>query len=222
MQTKEEKREYSKKHYNENKEKINKRNKKWRKENSEKIKEASKKYRLENLEKEKIRGKKWRKENPEYFKKYHQENEEKNKKYIEKNKGKIKLRRQQYHKNKMEIDPTYRLNGAMASSIGKSLKGNKNGAHWEDIVGYTLQNLMEYLEAQFEPWMNWKNHGRYVLGGRNKWHIDHIIPQSSFKFEFYTDPEFKKCWALSNLRPLDALTNIKKSNKSMNWITENI
>ena len=26
------------------------------------------------------------------------------------------------------------------------------------------------------------------------------------------DPEFKKCWALKNLQPLEKITNIKKSN----------
>ncbi len=45
------------------------------------------------------------------------------------------------------------------------------------------------------------------------WHIDHIIPKSSFSFQNNTDQGFKKCWALSNLQPLWAIDNIRKGSK---------
>jgi hypothetical protein len=35
----------------------------------------------------------------------------------------------------------------------------------------------------------------------------------SFKFETPEDPDFKACWALSNLRPLWSTDNIRKSDK---------
>ena len=53
--------------------------------------------------------------------------------------------------------------------------------------------------------MSWNNYG--------KWHVDHIIPISSFKFESIHDVEFKKCWSLDNLQPLWGSENIIKSNK---------
>lgn len=77
---------------------------------------------------------------------------------------------------------------------------------------YTLQDLMTHLESQFEPWMTWDNHGVYNPRKRT-WQIDHIIPDSSFKYESLTDQGFKDSWALSNLRPLDSMENILKSNK---------
>lgn len=40
-------------------------------------------------------------------------------------------------------------------------------------------------------------------------HIDHIIPQSSFKFSSMNDVEFKKCWSLDNLWPYSAKQNCK-------------
>ena len=40
------------------------------------------------------------------------------------------------------------------------------------------------------------------------WHIDHIIPQSLLPYSSMEDDNFKKCWALSNLRPLSAKQNL--------------
>ena len=82
--------------------------------------------------------------------------------------------------------------------MGKSLRGKKGGLHWETLVHYIMQNLMEYLESLFEPWMNWKNYGSEI----GRWSVDHIVPISSFCFSSYKDEEFHKCWALDNLRAL--------------------
>ena len=70
---------------------------------------------------------------------------------------------------------------------------------------------MEHLESKFEPWMNWGNYGAYEEE-RLKWHIDHIRPKSLFIFISPEDKEFKECWALENLQPLEAIKNIQKSN----------
>lgn len=58
--------------------------------------------------------------------------------------------------------------------------------------------------------MTWDNYGTY-------WHIDHIRPISSFSFETYYDPDFKICWALENLQPLEAKANRLKSNKIIDY-----
>jgi hypothetical protein len=57
------------------------------------------------------------------------------------------------------------------------------------------------LEKQFEPWMNWQNHGVYKNWDDNDqstwtWQIDHIIPQSDLPYTSMEDENFKKCWAL--------------------------
>ena len=81
----------------------------------------------------------------------------------------------------------------------------KKYGRYFDILGYTPEELIKNLESKFTENMSWNNYG--------KWHVDHIIPISSFKFESIHDVEFKKCWSLDNLQPLWGSENIIKSNK---------
>ena len=48
---------------------------------------------------------------------------------------------------------------------------------------------------------------------KKTWQIDHIISQSKLPYTSMSDDNFNKCWALENLQPLEAIANIKKSNK---------
>lgn len=98
-----------------------------------------------------------------------------------------------------------RLNGRMATLMRYSLKGKKNGRKWETLAGYTLADLMAHLESKFQPGMTWEN--------MVEWHIDHIRPQCSFSYADASDPEFRQCWALSNLQPLWAVDNLRKGSK---------
>ena len=102
--------------------------------------------------------------------------------------------------------PRMRLQSNVATAIWHSLRQNKGGHKWEKLLGFTLKDLMEHLEKQFDEKMTWRNYGSY-------WWIDHIRPISSFRFDSYEDKDFKKCWALNNLCPLEAKENIRKGNK---------
>lgn len=92
------------------------------------------------------------------------------------------------------------------SKIGKSLRGSKSRRHWVDLVDFTVDQLKKHLEKHFERGMTWDNYGSY-------WHIDHIIPISAFNFERPEDMDFKRCWCLKNLQPLEAKENMSKHNK---------
>ena len=227
--------EYHKIYYQKHKEKIKEQSKKYRKKNPEKIEKNAKQWKLNNPEKvkennkiyyqnykEKIKQqvKKYRKENPEKIKKYRKENPEYQKEIDKKYYQNHKKEKAEYNQNhKKEIneysknwqkqrratDPQFKLNGNMARSIRLALKGKKAGGKWETLVGYTLKDLVKHIEKQFEPWMTWQNYG--------KWHIDHIRPKSFFKFKNIESSEFRKCWALSNLQPLEAIENLRKYNK---------
>ena len=93
----------------------------------------------------------------------------------------------------------------MSRQIRRSLGTDKNGAKWEEVVGYSLDELKSHLEKQFQPGMTWDNYG--------KWHIDHIKPISSFNINGINSDDFKKCWSLNNLQPLWAKDNLQKGNK---------
>ncbi len=94
-------------------------------------------------------------------------------------------------------------------------KINKNGLGtceiMEKYLGYTLQEFYNHLESLFEEGMSWDNYG----SGKGKWCIDHIIPESYFNYNSYEDYDFKKCWALDNLKPMWFEKNSSKGNK---WV----
>jgi hypothetical protein len=113
------------------------------------------------------------------------------------------------NRQRYATDPMYRLNKNIRCAIRASLKTNnlsKNGRHWESLVGYTLQELKLHLENQFDSYMNWDNYGSY-------WHIDHIIPLASLKYNDEKDENFKLIWSLGNLQPLFGPENLSKKNK---------
>ncbi len=111
-------------------------------------------------------------------------------------------------KNKRErTTPKGKLNHAISNGIRKSLHVGKGGRHWEDLIGYTVEQLKRHLEKQFSPGMTWD---KYLKG---EIHVDHISPISAFNFETSDNIDFKRCWALKNLRPLWARENISKGAK---------
>ena len=94
---------------------------------------------------------------------------------------------------------------AVRAAIHRSA-GSKEGERTFDYLPYTLEELKEHLEAQFDDKMTWDNYGTY-------WHVDHIFPQSRLPFDSLEHPNFQKCWALSNLQPLEAKANQSKGAK---------
>lgn len=201
------------------KEAGNKSKREWVKRNLEKEKERVRKYAQEHPEKQIERSKRYRDRHPEvivaYSKKYRTENPEKYKeiknKSIEKHRDKMNAHRREHlcerFQNEPEYEKRYRLRLNMANSINKSLDGKKNGRSWEKLVGYTLDDLMRHLEKYFQLGMSWGNRGK---GG---WHIDHSIPIAVFNISSPTDIDFKKCWALKNLKPMWEAENLKKNDR---------
>ena len=123
-------------------------------------------------------------------------------KYDKEHKEQI-LARQRKYKQDAARSPSFRLNDSFSVGIRKSLKENKADQHWETLVTYTLQQLKEHLESQFNKNMSWDNYGSY-------WEVDHIVPKNTFEFTTYTDKQFKICWSLINLRPLEKTANRRR------------
>jgi hypothetical protein len=171
-----------------------------------------KKEKLSNpAEKKKIyeRNKLWRQNNPEKSKASLDKSREK----WRKNNPDAYRETQRQQRIKRRKDPVFRLRENASRAINFVLKrerSSKKGQSYLDHLPYTPQQLKEHLESQFEDWMTWENYG-------NKpgcWSIDHIIPQSKLPYDSLEHPNFVKCWSLENLRPMDHIANVKKSNRT--------
>jgi len=204
-------------YYSANKEKIAERQAQYRSANKEKIAEQKAQYYSANKEKIAEQKAQYYSANKEKLvereAQYRSANKEKiaerQAQYRSANKEKIAEQKAQYVNKRLKTDPRFKLDIYFSRSIRDTLKNinsSKNGRSWESLVGYSAQQLKEHLEKQFKPEMNWENHGTY-------WHIDHKRPKSWFNYDSAEHPDFKQCWALENLQPLEATENMKKSNK---------
>jgi len=124
-------------------------------------------------------------------------------KYYHKNKTKIQNRQLEWRKKKCKASSTYKLYLNIRSLIYNSLKKNsfKKNTKTEKILGCSADIFKIYIQNKFKDGMSWEN--------RNLWHIDHIIPISTAKNE----EEAIKLNHYTNLQPLWAEENLKKSNK---------
>lgn len=93
----------------------------------------------------------------------------------------------------------------MSKRLRRALKGRKDGPAWSKYFAYSVAEFMAHIERQFTKGMNWENYG--------EWHVDHIRPVASF--DLTTEEGIKACFAMTNLRPLWADLNKKKSDRRL-------
>lgn len=145
-----------------------------------------------NVERVKKNGKKMTSEQIIHFAKY-------KKVWIALNREKIN----QQYRNKCANDVSFRLRKNISRAINHALTrmlSNKKSSIM-NYLPYNIEDLKSHLEKQFNDNMSWQNYGIY-------WHIDHIIPQSCLPYMSMEEENFKKCWSLENLRPLEAKLNM--------------
>jgi hypothetical protein len=126
-------------------------------------------------------------------------------KYYRNNINTVRVYKTKYENNRLKNDPEYKIAKNMRRRVSlflQSINITKSNKTF-DIVGCSPQQLKEHIQSQFQDNMSWENYGYYG------WHIDHIIPLSSAK----TEEELYKLCHYTNLQPLWAEDNIKKSNK---------
>jgi len=137
----------------------------------------------ENKEEHNQRTKQWHKNNRDYHNKKMKEHYNNNKDYYRK-----------WTRNKMKIDPLFRLKHSINALINHHLKRGKTQRSLK-YLGCNINEYKIYLESQFTPKMNWENYGTY-------WEIDHKFPLAkggSFNYK--------------NTRPLTITENRIKSDK---------
>jgi hypothetical protein len=192
----------------------------YNKKNKDKVVSIKQKYVDNNKEKIKQSKKEWFDKNPEYKKEYYNKNihrilEKRKKNYSDNTEKKIEYSKtyakinkdiiNKKNKIRYDTDVLYKLKLSMRSRLLSFLKTKQvkkyNGTF--QIIGCTPEYLKEYIEKQFFNDMSWVNYGLYG------WHIDHKIPLSSAK----TEEEMYELCHYTNLQPLWAEDNLKKSDK---------
>jgi hypothetical protein len=191
------------------KDKNKERNKVKRKEDpkfSEKHKISCKKYRDNNKDKARKAKKTYYYNNLEKLRKYARERARTEA---------LKIKARIYYKNTNTTKK--RLRNTIRSSIIYFLKrkGNIKKGSLLNYLDYSLNDLISHIESLWEPWMNWNNWGLYYADTWSEtdqstwtWQIDHIKRHREFDYNSMEHPDFKKCWALDNLRPLSAKENV--------------
>jgi hypothetical protein len=148
-----------------------------------------------------------------YYKNYENNKEKiliRAKRYRDNNRDKINA----YQRNRKRNDPDFKMRELLRHRMLRVLKEQKSikSCNTMDLLGGTLEDARSHIESQFKEGMSWENHGNHG------WHIDHIIPCSSFDL---TDPEQqKKCFHYKNLQPLWWKENLSKGNKVKQYNTK--
>ena len=123
-------------------------------------------------------------------------NREHKRKWEANNKERIRIQR----RIRYNADPTFRLLKKTRRRIQRALNGESKSAATTELLGCTPEHARFHIESQFTEGMTWDNI-----------HVDHIQPCASFDLE---DPnEQRKCFHYTNLQPLLAEDNLRKSDQ---------
>ena len=124
---------------------------------------------------------------------------EANKRYVEANREKVNS----YYRARRKQSPDFAMASRSRSMLHKVLDrtNQRKDATCVTLVGYDGKALRLHIERQFTKGMTWANYG--------EWHVDHIVPVAEFLRRGVADPAVIN--ALTNLQPLWALENIRKS-----------
>lgn len=117
-----------------------------------------------------------------------------------------------YQRNKVALQqkikdsPWLVMHLRLRSGISQALRrtgSSQKPSRTMNIIGCSHSQFKEHIEKQFLKGMTWEN--------RDQWHIDHITPISKATCE----QDVLALYHFTNLRPMWAADNIRKSNKEM-------
>jgi len=125
--------------------------------------------------------------------------------------------RKTYRAKQYKENPQFRLAENVRKRIIRYLKGirGRKFGKTNELLGCNWKFLKKHLESQF--YIRKKNNEEMTWNNYGKWHVDHIIPLSSFDLTI-KDQQFKACH-YTNLQPLWSEDNIEK-NDQLNWSKE--
>jgi hypothetical protein len=194
--------------------------------NPEHHRTRAKEWHRANLERSKAKARAWKATNPDRVAEYNASHYAENREYHRSRRDQwAKDNRQRLrdymrgwyatnpgkhseYSNRRREDPRVRIENAIRCRIWYGIvRGSKRGRGTMQLLGYSTDELKLHLERQFLKGMSWDNFG--------EWHIDHILPLSSFSYTTPDEPDFKRAWALTNLRPIWAKENLEKGAKRL-------
>lgn len=170
----------------------------------EKKKQAAKAYYIVNKEKINKQTKLYRESNLEKAKNYAKE-------YYKTHRETIIKRAVKHNFTKRKENSTHKLADNISCLIRQTFRssGKQKTSKTSKILGCSIPEFKDYLEKQFESWMNWNNYGKYNPNGNRTWNIDHIIPIASA----ISENDIICLNHYSNLRPLCSKGNLDKRAK---------
>lgn len=201
--------------YERNKDKVTKGVYQYIENHKEELKQKQKLWRQNNKEKLKLyfndNKELLRKKALEYYYNNRDEYKEKAKLYRESH----KKERNKKAREKRKADPLYKFACDLKRMLHKAFKlnGYQKNKRTKEILGCSIDELRNYIESKFEPWMNWENHGVYTGKKNETWHLDHIIPMASAK----TIEDVIKLNHYTNFQPLDSYINQVIKRDKIDW-----
>ena len=109
-----------------------------------------------------------------------------------------------YSKARKLYDPEFKLLKNMRIRLNNVLRGKSKSRATRQLIGIDFKTFSKWIEFQLEEGMTLQNYG-------SVWHLDHVIPISSFNL--LDEEELFKAMNWMNIRPLLALKNLQKANK---------
>lgn len=187
-------------YYQQNKDHILQKSRKWKNDNPEQRKLSNLKYRHS------ARGKQLK---YNYESTHLDEKREYNKTYRQHNIEYFRRKKCEYHHIRMKTDPNYRIESRFRVRIRQALKTNAKHTTSKELLGCTIEEFKLHLQetAILNGYLNFDINNY----SSDEYHIDHIIPCSSFDL---TDPEQQKqCFHYTNQQILTSYENLRKSDK---------
>lgn len=115
--------------------------------------------------------------------------------------------RPRIRKFREQLDAGLKVRHSLSQRLAKAIRRRKSGPSWSTYFGYSVQDFVAHIERQFLKGMSWENYGY------RGWHIDHIVPVAAF--DMSSDEDVRRCFALTNLRPLWGKQNQSKRDQRL-------
>lgn len=122
------------------------------------------------------------------------------KKYRAESDGVRKWYREHYANH---TDLNTKIAGCLRSRLYQAVKNGVKVGSAVDDLGCTIEEFKVWIYSQFEPGMDWSNHG--------EWHLDHVRPLASF--DLTNRDEFLEAASWLNYQPLWAKDNLSKGDR---------